>query len=265
MEKEKEVIKWLKKNNQSDNSFDEKEYKKGFSLFCMNSKNRALIFTLSAKKILPKHKAILHWNLTKILSRHIENNNLVALDFAKTNVSTTTAAVSNNQKKKVVEKELEVPKLTTLSDELKPDNLIKLEAKSGQLFAKSAVMHRELADKYFLRNSPLSDDEKKENEAIVIEIIANTNENISIHQESEHYKKTGTILGNHPDLIVVDYSVLSDDELFKKIKSAMSNIATYSSSLKTAKADKKMQIALKIQELQKKKTTLIAERDSRKK
>lgn len=265
MEKEKEIVRWLKKNNQVDNSFSDTEYKKGLSLFCKNSKNRVLIHNLSSKKIMPRHKALLHYNLTKILRRQIEINNAIANSVV--NGSTCESEVTKTSVKKTTEKKKinnTAPKVTTIRAALMPDSLVKLQAKSGQLFAKSAVKHRELADKYFLRDDNISEDERKEIEPIVVEIVADSNENISIHQELEYYDKTGQILGHHPDLINVDYSVLSDAELYKKIKTAMSNISSYSTSLKTANAEKKVNIALKIKELQKKKETLVAERDRRK-
>jgi hypothetical protein len=257
MQKEKEIIKWLKKNNQPDNSFSDKEYKNGLSLFCQNSKNRVLIHNLSGKKILQRHKSSLHYNLTKILTRHIENNNLLAVSINSSNESS-----KKTSEKKKVDKST-TPKVT-VREMLKPDSLVKLQAKGNDLFTKSAVQHRELVDKYFSKDE-ISNEEKKEIEPIVIEIVAATNENITIHQELEYYVKTGQILGQHPDLIAVDYSALTDDDLFKKIKTVMSNISNYSTKLKTAKGENKVKISLKIQELKQKKATLIAERDRRKK
>lgn len=264
MEKEKEIVRWLKKNNQVDNSFSDTEYKKGLSLFCKNSKNRVLIHNLSSKKIMPRHKASLHYNLTKMIMRQVEINNAIAKSIK--NNGSSSAEESKPTKKNPEKKKIndDAPKVTTVREVLMPEALVKLKAKSGQLFAKSAVQHRELADKYFMKDA-VSDEERKEIEPIVLELVAATNENISIHQELDYYEKTGQLLNQHPDLLVIDYSVLSDEELFKNIKTVMSNIANYSKSLKSADAEKKVKIALKIQELKKKKEALIFERDSRKK
>lgn len=243
MEKEKDIIKWLKTNNQKDYSYSDEQYKEGLGLFEINTNNKGVLRFLNTDKIKQKHKEKLHFKLTSLLSKSIESKNIVV-----------TPIINHSEVK---------PQITTIREVLKPDNLVELKAKSGQIFAKAAQQHRELTDKYFLRDS-LTEDEQKEVEPIVLDIASSMNENISILQELDHYEKTGEILGNHPDLIAVDYSVLEDVVLEKKIKTVMSNISNYSSKLKTTKGEKKKTIAIKIQELKKKKQELIDERNRRK-
>lgn len=245
MEKEKDIIKWLKTNNQKDYSYSDEQYKEGLALFELNSNNKGVLRFLNTDKIKQKHKEKLHYKLTSLLSKSIESKNIVVV----------TPTINHSEVK---------PQITTIREVLKPDKLVALKAKSGQIFAKAAQQHRELTDKYFLRDS-LTEDEQKEVEPIVLDIASSMNENISILQELDHYEKTGEILGNHPDLIAVDYSVLEDVVLEKKIKTVMSNIANYSQKLKTAKGEKKKSIAIKVQELKKKKQELIDERNRRKK
>lgn len=244
MEKEKDIIKWLKTNNQKDYSYSDEQYKEGLRLFEINTNNKGVLRFLSTDKIKQKHKEKLHYKLTSLLGRAIESKNIVVV----------TPTINHSEIK---------PQITTIREVLKPDKLVALKAKSGQIFAKAAQQHRELTDKYFLRDS-LTEDEQKEVEPIVLDIASSMNENISILQELDHYEKTGEILGNHPDLIAVDYSVLEDVVLEKKIKTVMSNISNYSSKLKTTKGEKKKAIAIKIQELKKKKQELIDERNRRK-
>ncbi len=245
MEKEKDIIKWLKTNNQKDYSYSDEQYKEGLVLFEFNSNNKGLLRFLNTTKIKQKHKEKLHYKLTSLLGKSIESKNIVVV----------TPSINHSEVK---------PQITTIREVLKPDKLVDLKAKSGQIFAKAARQHRELTDKYFLRDS-LTEDEQNEVEPIVLDIASSMNENISILQELDHYEKTGEILGNHPDLIAVDYSVLEDVVIQKKIKAVMSNIANYSQKLKTAKGEKKKSIAIKVQELKKKKQELIDERNRRKK
>lgn len=245
MEKEKDIIKWLKTNNQKDYSYSDEQYKEGLRLFEINTNNKGVLRFLNTDKIKQKHKEKLHYKLTSLLGKSIESNNIVVV----------TPTINHSEVK---------PQITTIREVLKPDKLVALKAKSGQIFAKAAQQHRELTDKYFLRDS-LTEDEQKEVEPIVLDIASSMNENISILQELDHYEKTGEVLGNHPDLIAVDYSVLEDVVLEKKIKTVMSNISNYSSKLKTTKGEKKKAIAIKIQELKKKKQELIDERNRRKK
>lgn len=244
MEKEKDIIRWLKTNNQKDYSYSDEQYKEGLRLFEINTNNKGVLRFLNTDKIKQKHKEKLHYKLTSLLSKSIESKNIVVV----------TPTINHSEVK---------PQITTIREVLKPDKLVDLKAKSGQIFAKAAQQHRELTDKYFLRDS-LTEDEQKEVEPIVLDIASSMNENISILQELDHYEKTGEILGNHPDLIAVDYSVLEDVVLEKKIKAVMSNIANYSQKLKTAKGEKKKSIAIKVQELKKKKQELIDERNRRK-
>lgn len=245
MEKEKDIIKWLKTNNQKDYSYSDEQYKEGLRLFEINTNNKGVLRFLNTDKIKQKHKEKLHYKLTSLLSKSLESKNIVVV----------TPTINHSEVK---------PQITTIREVLKPDKLVALKAKSGQIFAKAAQQHRELTDKYFLRDS-LTKDEQKEVEPIVLDIASSMNENISILQELDHYEKTGEVLGNHPDLIAVDYSVLEDVVLEKKIKTVMSNISNYSSKLKTTKGEKKKAIAIKIQELKKKKQELIDERNRRKK
>jgi hypothetical protein len=245
MEKEKDIIKWLKTNNQKDYSYSDEQYKEGLRLFEINTNNKGVLRFLNTDKIKQKHKEKLHYKLTSLLGKSIESKNIVVV----------TPTINHSEVK---------PQITTIREVLKPDKLVDLKAKSGQIFAKAAQQHRELTDKYFLRDS-LTEDEQKEVEPIVLDIASSMNENISILQELDHYEKTGEILGNHPDLIAVDYSVLEDVVIQKKIKAVMSNIANYSQKLKTAKGEKKKSIAIKVQELKKKKQELIDERNRRKK
>ncbi|MEA4822033.1 MAG: hypothetical protein VB122_07420 [Erysipelotrichales bacterium] len=245
MEKEKDIIKWLKTNNQKDYSYSDEQYKEGLRLFEINTNNKGVLRFLNTDKIKQKHKEKLHYKLTSLLGKSIESKNIVVV----------TPTINHSEVK---------PQITTIREVLKPDKLVALKAKSGQIFAKAAQQHRELTDKYFLRDS-LTEDEQKEVEPIVLDIASSMNENISILQELDHYEKTGEILGNHPDLIAVDYSVLEDVVLEKKIKTVMSNIANYSKKLKTAKGEKKKAIAIKVQELKKKKQELLDERNRRKK
>lgn len=244
MEKEKDIIKWLKTNNQKDYSYSDEQYKEGLALFELNSNNKGLLRFLSTDKIKRKHKEKLHYKLTSLLGKSIERKNIVVV----------TPTLNHSEVKS---------QITTIRDVLKPDKLVALKAKGGQIFAKAAQQHRELTDKYFLRDS-LTKDEQNEVEPIVLDIASSMNENISILQELDHYEKTGEVLGNHPDLIAVDYSALEDVVLEKKIKTVMSNISNYSSKLKTTKGEKKKAIAIKIQELKKKKQELIDERNRRK-
>lgn len=257
MEKEKDIINWLKTNNQKDYSYSDEQYYEGLSLFALNTKNKIILKFFDTKKIKPKHKEKLHFKLTSLLGKEIENNNIVARSIA---VKPTIKVVPSQQ---IIPSQNE-PKVTTVREVLKPDNLVELKSKSGQIFAKAAQQHRELTDKYFLRDS-LTEEEIEEIEPIVTDIASSMNENISIQQELDHYEKTGEVLGNHPDLIAVDYSVLEDVVLQKKIKTVMSNIANYSKKLKTAKGEKKKAIAIKVQELKKKKQELLDERNRRKK
>ena len=245
MEKEKVIIKWLKTNNQKDYSYSDEQYKEGLVLFEFNSNNKGLLRFLSTDKIKRKHKEKLHYKITSLLSKSIESKNIVVV----------TPTINHSEVKS---------QITTIREVLKPDKLVDLKAKSGEIFAKAGQQHRELTDKYFLRDS-LTEDEQKEVEPIVLDIASSMNENISILQELDHYEKTGEILGNHPDLIAVDYSVFEDVVIQKKIKAVMSNIANYSQKLKTAKGEKKKSIAIKVQELKKKKQELIDERNRRKK
>lgn len=245
MEKEKDIIRWLKTNNQKDYSYSDEQYKEGLRLFEINTNNKGVLRFLNTDKIKQKHKEKLHYKLTSLLSKSIESKNIVVV----------TPTLNHSEVK---------PQITTIREVLKPDKLVALKAKSGQIFAKAAQQHRELTDKYFLRDS-LTEEEQKEVEPIVLDIASSMNENISILQELDHYEKTGEVLGNHPDLIAVDYSVLEDVVLEKKIKAVMSNIANYSQKLKTAKGEKKKSIAIKVQELKKKKQELIDERNRRKK
>lgn len=244
MEKEKDIIKWLKTNNQKDYSYSDEQYKEGLRLFELNTNNKGVLRFLNTDKIKQKHKEKLHFKLTSLLSKSIESKNIVVV----------TPPINHSEAK---------TQITTIREVLKPDKLVALKAKSGQIFAKAAQQHRELTDKYFLRDS-LTEDEQKEVEPIVLDIASSMNENILILQELDHYEKTGEILGNHPDLIAVDYSVLEDVVLEKKIKTVMSNISNYSSKLKTTKGEKKKAIAIKIQELKKKKQELLDERNRRK-
>ena len=244
MEKEKDIIRWLKTNNQKDYSYSDEQYKEGLRLFEINTNNKGVLRFLNTDKIKQKHKEKLHYKLTSLLGKSIESKNIVVV----------TPTINHSEIK---------PQITTIREVLKPDKLVDLKAKSGQIFAKAAQQHREVTDKYFLRDS-LTEDEQKEVEPIVLDIASSMNENISILQELDHYEKTGEILGNHPDLIAVDYSVLEDVVLEKKIKAVMSNIANYSQKLKTAKGEKKKSIAIKVQELKKKKQELIDERNRRK-
>lgn len=256
MEKEKDIIKWLKTNNQKDYSYSDEQYKEGLRLFEINTNNKGVLRFLNTDKIKQKHKEKLHYKLTSLLEKTIENNNVVARSISAPSIPIIS---SNEGITPIIE-----PKVTTVREVLKPDNLVELKAKSGQIFAKAARQHRELTDKYFLRDS-LTEDEQNEVEPIVLDIASSMNENISILQELDHYEKTGEVLGNHPDLIAVDYSVLEDVVIQKKIKAVMSNIANYSQKLKTAKGEKKKSIAIKVQELKKKKQELIDERNRRKK
>lgn len=259
MEKEKEIINWLKLNNQTDSSFSQKEYETGLELFLLNSRNRVLNKNLSARNTSSWHKAKLFYELTCILNNHIKANNIVAIAETKVLKSKEKKGIGIPSKPAK-----EKPKVTNIKEALKPDNLVKLQAKGGQLFAKSAKAQRELAEKYFHRDS-ITEEERLENEPICQEIVADMNEDISIQQEIDHYNKTGQVLGNHPDLANgVDYSVLSDEQLRKDIKTIMSNISNYRAKFKKAKGEKKMEFKLKIEEREQKKEALIKERDSRK-
>ena len=71
-----------------------------------------------------------------------------------------------------------------------PDSIIALKSRSGEIFRRMVVLHRELRDANFYVVN-LSDKQKQRNSIIATEIQALSEENNAILNEIDFYKKNG--------------------------------------------------------------------------
>ena len=103
-----------------------------------------------------------------------------------------------------------------------PDSIIALRSRSGEIFRRMVVLHRELRDSNFYVEI-LTDKQKLRNSTIATEIQALVEENNAILNEVDFYKKNGFIRkGMESQQDEIDYSKLTIEEINKLLRNNQS-------------------------------------------
>lgn len=131
-----------------------------------------------------------------------------------------------------------------------PDSIIALKSRSGEIFRRMIVLHRELRDANFYVVN-LSDKQKQRNSIIATEIQALVEENNAILNEIDFYKKNGFVRkGMESQQDEIDYSKLTIKEINKLLRNNQSYLCRARADLlKLTDEIKKIQKANRIKNL----------------